>query len=113
MMSVKHSVAHRFKRKEPGKWEPPDSSVSLRTEGTTVQLCGDGDVAEKWIHGHHAAGQKASGEHWTGSEHTALMVRKRKIAYPVAQIDDYVKHIFREHNQEADNLAKSRSQSRE
>ena len=29
----------------------------------------------------------------------------KKIAYPVAQIDDYVKHIFREHNQEADHLA--------
>ena len=32
-------------------------------------------------------------------------VRGRKFWYPVAQIDDYVKHIFREHNQEADHLA--------
>ena len=30
---------------------------------------------------------------------------KRKIAYPVGEFDDYMKHIFREHNQEADHLA--------
>ena len=29
----------------------------------------------------------------------------RKVAYPVALVDDYVKHIFREHHQEADHLA--------
>ena len=28
-----------------------------------------------------------------------------KVAFLVTQIDDYVKHIFRKHNQEADHLA--------
>ena len=30
---------------------------------------------------------------------------KKKIAYTEAQMGDFVKHIFREHNQEADHLA--------
>ena len=30
---------------------------------------------------------------------------KIKVAHPVGQVDDYVKHVFREHNQEADHLA--------
>ena len=30
---------------------------------------------------------------------------EKKSAYRVAQIDDYVKHIFRDHNWEADHLA--------
>ena len=30
---------------------------------------------------------------------------KEEIAYPATQIDDYVKHAFREHKQEADHLA--------
>ena len=32
---------------------------------------------------------------------------KKKIAYPVTQIDDYVKHIFRKHNQEARPLVRT------
>ena len=30
---------------------------------------------------------------------------KRKIANPISKIDDYAKHIFQEHNQEADHWA--------
>ena len=81
--------------------ELPDSSVSIRTEGTTVQLCGDSNVAEKWINGHDAMGQQLQGN--IGRVQKTLNSRwKRKIAYPVAQIDHYLKHIFREHNHEAD-----------
>ena len=35
----------------------------------------------------------------------APLVEEKKVAFPESQIDDYVKHIFREHNQEADHLA--------
>ena len=74
--------------------ELPDSSVSIRTEGTTVQLCGDSKVAEKWINGHDAMGQQFQGN--IGRVQKTLNSRwKRKIAYPVAQIDHYLKHIFR------------------
>ena len=48
-------------------------------------------------------GTKLSGK-WPYSEDTAFVVEKNT-AYPVAQIDDHVKHIFREHKQEADHLA--------
>ena len=34
------------------------------------------------------------------------------MAIPVTQIDDYVNHIFREHNQEADYLANLRAEER-
>ena len=33
------------------------------------------------------------------------MVWKRKIKIPISKIDDHVKHILREHNQEADHWA--------
>ena len=99
MFIVKLSVAHRPKvgecvksnkeEQEPMTLGKPDSSISIRTEGTTVQPCGNSKVAERWITGHYA------------------MVTKYedKIGYPVGLIDDHVKHISREHKQEADHLA--------
>ena len=33
-------------------------SICYRTEGTTVQMCGDSNVAEKWINGYYALGEK-------------------------------------------------------
>ena len=57
LMSVKHPVLHRPKigerskpnkeRKEPRQLGPPDDSICIRTEGTTVQMFGDSNVAEK------------------------------------------------------------------
>ena len=37
----------------------------------------------------------------SNSENAELMVEK-EVAHPISKIDDCVKHIFREHNQEAD-----------
>ena len=72
MMSAKHSAVHRpiigesikpnKDRKAPRKLEPPVSSVTIRSDGTTVQVCGDSNVAEKWINGHSTMGQKHHGE---------------------------------------------------
>ena len=45
-------------RKDPINVDPLDLSIALRTEGTTVQMCGDSNVAKKWINGHFAMGQK-------------------------------------------------------
>ena len=88
MMSAKQSVAHRPKirqsskpnkeRKQPRILVPPDSSVSIRTEGTTVQLCGDSKVAEKWINGGHCTnGTNISGQIWMDSGNTACMVEEK------------------------------------
>ena len=71
-------------------------SMSFCTEGSTVPMCGDSKVAEKWINGKAKIGHTGKTLHsWW----------RRKVAYPVGRIDDYVKHILREHNLEADHLA--------
>ena len=61
-------------------------------------------MAEKWIKVHRAFGRKFQ----TKIDRILKTLHswwKKKTAYPVAQIDDFVKHIFLEHNQEADHLA--------
>ena len=56
------------------------------------------------INGHYALGQKLQAK--IGRlQRTLHAWWKWKIAYTVAQIDDYVKHIFKEHNLETDHLA--------
>ena len=49
-------------RKEPRKLGPPDTSIHTRTDCTTVQLCGQSNVGEKWIHGHYGLGPKYQAE---------------------------------------------------
>ena len=68
MMSVKNSFVHRPRsgevvtpnkaRREPRKLGPHELSIVSRSEGTTVQLCGDSTVTEQWIHGDYAMGKK-------------------------------------------------------
>ena len=72
LLSAKHRVFHRPKigesvktnkeRKEPEILGPPDESMSTHTECTTAQMCGDSNVAEKWIDGHYAMGLKYNGK---------------------------------------------------
>ena len=76
---------------------------STRTEGTTARKCGDSNVAERWTSGHNAMGQKIQKK--IGRVQKALHSWwQRKIVCPVEQTEDYVKHIFQEHNQESDHL---------
>ena len=44
--------------KEPRVVGPPDTSMHIRGEGPTIQLCGDRNVAEKWVNCHFAMEQK-------------------------------------------------------
>ena len=83
---------------------PADVSNRTREEGATVQLCGDSDVAGKWISGFCALGQKYR-QKIVFIQKTLHSWWKRKVAIPISHSDDYVKHIFREHNQEADHWA--------
>ena len=53
---------------------------------------------EKWINGTCAMGPKSI-------RRTLRSLRRRNVAYPVGQVDDNVRHVLREHNQEADHLA--------
>ena len=48
---------------------------------------------------------KVSGSNCADSENTVFVVEE-KCVYPVAQLDECVWHIFREHNLVADHLAK-------
>ena len=59
---------------------------------------------EKWINGTCAMGPKDR-EQMESIQRTLHALWKRKVAYPVGQVDDYVRHVLREHNQEADHLA--------
>ena len=43
-------------------------------------------------------------KNWPSSKDIMLLV-KSKIANPISKMDDYVQHVFREHNQEADHWA--------
>ena len=94
-------VKSKKEKQEARTLGPPDSSISMRTEGTTVQVSGDSKVVEKWING---MGPKDR-ERVESIQRTLQSLWRRKVAYPVAQVGDYVRHVFREHNQEADHLA--------
>ena len=66
-------------------------------------MCGDSSVAEKWINGHRAIGYTYRRKIIHMQKNFALhALVVEKIAYPVTQIDDHVKHSFLGHNQEAD-----------
>ena len=61
-------------------------------------------MACKWINGQYSLGQKYRGK--IGQVRKTLHLWwKEKIANPIPKIDDFVKHVFREHNQEADHWA--------
>ena len=48
----------RLKKKTPSDLGPEDITVHTRDEGLIVQLCGDSNVACKWINGEVAPGTK-------------------------------------------------------
>ena len=84
-------------RQEPRTLGPLDLSIASRSEGTTVQLCGDSSVAGQRINGHCSTGEVQN--------NTAVVSEEPCIRGHPEKIDDYVKHIFREHFQEAYRLA--------
>ena len=54
----KKNEEKRFKKKTPRNLGPEDITVRTREGGPTVQLCGDSNVACKWIKGEFAQGTK-------------------------------------------------------
>ena len=67
-------------------------------------MCGDSSVVEKWINGYYAVGQTFR-ERIGCVQRTLHSWWKGETADAGDKIGDFVKHIFREHNQEADHLA--------
>ena len=56
---------------------PSDISIHTREEGTTIQVCGDSNVAEKWINDHFAMGQKYKWEIGYIQKNVALVVEEK------------------------------------
>ena len=57
----------------------------------------------RWINGEYSLGQKYRG---IGEvQQTLHSWCQEKSASPISKIDDFVKHVYREHNQEADHWA--------
>ena len=69
-----------------------DETIWTRSEGNTVHMCGDSRMADTWINGCFLMANKYRG------------TIGRIPAYPV-QSAETAKHIYREHNQEADHMA--------
>ena len=94
----------RLKEKTPRNMGPKHNSIHTRSEGPTVQLCGESNVARKWINSEFGQGIKykeTSGK----IQKTMYSWWKRRIANPISNIDSFVNHVYREHNQEADHWA--------
>ena len=113
--SVKLSIVHGKEKgegkektvdeKTPRDLGPADTTIHTREEGPTVQLCGDSEVASKWMHGQDSLGQKDRGRIGQVRKTLYSWWRRRKIANRISKIDDDVKDVFREHNRDADRLA--------
>ena len=85
LLSVKHATAHRKRIGDKKKQKQERSRTSggscysiltTRTEGPTVQLCGDSNVARKWINLHCAISQKYK-ENKSYAENIALVVGEK------------------------------------
>ena len=77
MMSVKHSVVHKPQEERSSnrarKLGPPDLSIASRSQGAVMHLCGDSNVADKWINGHDAMGKRYK-ENMAVSQNVAFVV---------------------------------------
>ena len=101
----------KFQKKTPRDLGHGANIVHTREDGPTVQLCGDSNVACKWINGEIAQGTKYKDT--IGKIQRILHSWwKRGAATPISNIDNFVKHINREHNQGADHWAHIGAQGR-
>ena len=97
-------IEKKIKEKTPRGLGPADTTIQIREDGPAVQVCGDSDVTCQWINGQYSLGQKyrriigqvqKTLHSWWG----------KKFANPISKVDEFVKHVFREHNREADHWA--------
>ena len=102
--SQKKDGDQKCKKKTPRDVGLRDNTVHAREDGPTVQLCGDSSVACKWINGEFAQGIKYKD---TIGEIQRILHSwwETGAATPISNIDNFVKHIYREHDQEADKWA--------
>ena len=96
-----NSIGKRVKDKTPRDLGPADTTVHTRVDVLTVKMCGSSDVACKLFTGECSLGQMYRGR--IGQDQKTLHSWwKEKVAKPTSDIDGFVKHVYREHNQEAE-----------
>ena len=94
----------KFKKKTPKDLGPEDITIHTQSEGPTVQLCGDSNVACKWINGEFS--QRTQFKETIGKIQKILQSWwKQGVAKPISNVDSSVNHVYRDHNQEADHWA--------
>ena len=77
-----------------------DRAMWTRSEGTTVQMCRDSTVAERWINGYCDMGRSTE---IRLAEPRRQCIHGGKLEWRTCtEIGDRRTHIFREHNHEAD-----------
>ena len=109
-LSIEHrkkkskGIEKKIKDKTPRDLGPADTTVHTRSEGPTVQWCVDSFVACKRINDEFSLGPKYQRE--IGQvQRTLHSWWKKKVAKQNSNIDGCVKHVYREHNQEAGHWA--------
>ena len=104
----------RIKEKTPRVLGPEDTTVHTRSEGPTVQLCGDSKVACERVNDEISQGTMYKETIGTVQKKNKNLHSwwKRKVAKPISNIDSFVKHVYREHHQEADHWANVGAQGR-
>ena len=80
-------------RKERWTVSPPDKTIWIRSDDTTVQMCGDNHVAEKRIDGTTPSGCSTE-TGWRKTRHSSW---KTGEVHRVQQNGDYVQHVYRGH----------------
>ena len=93
-----NGIGKKEKEKIPRDLGLADTTIHTRADGPTVQLCGDSNVACTWINGQYSLEQTEA--EFGRVQKTLHPWWKEKIANPISKIDDFVKHVFREHTQE-------------
>ena len=91
-------------RQGPRKLGWPENAITSRREDLSVYMCGESNVTENGSTG-TTGWEKKYRDKIGGIQKTSHSWWKRSVAQPVRIIEDCVKHVFKEHNQEADHLA--------
>ena len=90
------------KEKTPRDLGHADTTIHTGEDGPAILLCGDSNVTCKMDQGTIFSGTEEELAKFKKKKKTLHSWWTRKIANPMSKIDDFVKHVFQEHNQEAD-----------
>ena len=82
-------------RKAQREVGPLAKTISVRSEGTTVQMCDDSKVAERCVNGNFAMAKKHRETESKELQNTYQSWWNTGPAYPIQKNGDYVQHIYR------------------